>query len=137
MIDAFSQFVPCKSVPIRVNDQPWSNTYTRLLLRKKNRNYLIYKKINSDFNYLSNQANASPELLTRYLAKKNKAHSKARDAANSSNLAKRRTTFAFYNTVNCTIPIFKRVSSKNCKTNYRPISILPTLSKVCESIIHE
>ena len=42
LIDAFSQFVPCKSVPIRVNDQPWSNTYTRLLLRKKNRNYLIY-----------------------------------------------------------------------------------------------
>ena len=34
-------------------------------------------------------------------------------------------------------PIFKRVGSKNCKTNYRPISILPTLSKVCESIIHE
>ena len=34
-------------------------------------------------------------------------------------------------------PIFKRVGSKNSKTNYRPISILPTLSKVCESIIHE
>ena len=34
-------------------------------------------------------------------------------------------------------PIFKRCGSKNCKTNYRPISILPTLSKVCESIIHE
>ena len=34
-------------------------------------------------------------------------------------------------------PIFKRNGSKNCKTNYRPISILPTLSKICESIIHE
>ena len=34
-------------------------------------------------------------------------------------------------------PIFKRVGSKNLKTNYRPISILPTLSKVAESIIHE
>ena len=34
-------------------------------------------------------------------------------------------------------PIFKRVGSKNSKSNYRPISILPTLSKVCESIIHE
>ena len=34
-------------------------------------------------------------------------------------------------------PIFKRVGSKNSKTNYRPISILPTLSKDCESIIHE
>ena len=34
-------------------------------------------------------------------------------------------------------PIFKRVGSKNLKSNYRPISILPSLSKVCESIIHE
>ena len=34
-------------------------------------------------------------------------------------------------------PIFKRTGSKNIKSNYRPISILPTLSKVCESVIHE
>ena len=39
---------------------------------------------------------------------------------------------------NCTCyPHFKRNGSKNCKTNDRPISILPSLSKVCESIIHE
>ena len=34
-------------------------------------------------------------------------------------------------------PIYKRSGPKNCKTSFRPISILPTLSKVCESIIHE
>ena len=36
-------------------------------------------------------------------------------------------------------PIFKHVGSKNLKSNFRvrPISILPSLSKVCESIIHE
>ena len=34
-------------------------------------------------------------------------------------------------------PIFKRTGSKNAKTNYRPISILPSLSKVAESVIHE
>ena len=34
-------------------------------------------------------------------------------------------------------PIFKRVGSKNIKSNYRPISILPSLSKVAESVIHE
>ena len=278
LINAFSQFVPCKTVTIRPNDQPWSNTYTRLLLRKKNRNYLIYKKINNDYNYLSNQTNISPEILTRYLAKKTKTFSKARESANTSNLANRRAKFAFYNTVNCTMnnysisakkkfsillklmknnkfsgisplnengttindpknkseifndffgsksrvnglnddppnlerietvsnlaklntspvevcklirnlkkshispcgisgkflqliskeisfslsrllnnffevgyfpnnwkiahvtPIYKRIGSKNCKSNYRPISILPTLSKVCESVIHE
>ena len=103
LIDAFSQFIPCKTVTIRPNDQPWSNTYTRLLLRKKNRNYLIYKKINTDYNYLSNQANTSPEILTRYLAKKTKAFSKSRESSNTSNLANRRAKFAFYNTVNCTM----------------------------------
>ena len=34
-------------------------------------------------------------------------------------------------------PIYKRVGCKNSKNNYRPISILPSLSKVAESIIHE
>ena len=34
-------------------------------------------------------------------------------------------------------PIYKRSGQKNEKSNYRPISILPTLSKVCESVIHE
>ena len=34
-------------------------------------------------------------------------------------------------------PIFKRSGSKNIKTKYRPISILPSLSKMCESVIHE
>ena len=41
--------------------------------------------------------------MTRYLAKKNKAHSKAREAANASTLANRRSKIAFYNTVNCTM----------------------------------
>ena len=86
-----------------VYDQPWSNTFTRLLLRKKNRNYSIYKKINSDYLTLSNQVNTSPELLTRYQIKKDKAFSKAREAANASNLANRRAKFAFYNSVNSTM----------------------------------
>ena len=33
--------------------------------------------------------------------------------------------------------IFKNAGSKNLKSNFRPISILPSLSKVCESIIHK
>ena len=42
---AFAQFVPTKTVTIRPADAPWCNSYTRLLLRKKNRNYLIYKNM--------------------------------------------------------------------------------------------
>ena len=34
-------------------------------------------------------------------------------------------------------PIYKKSGSKTCKTNYRPISILPTLSKIFESVLHD
>ena len=34
-------------------------------------------------------------------------------------------------------PIYKRSGVKNEKENFCPISILPTLSKVCESVVHE
>ena len=258
LIDTFSQFIPCKVVQIRVNDQPWSNSYTRLLIRKKNRNYQLYKKIDNIYNSLLSQQNASPDILTKYLNKKNKAYSKAKNASNESTKANRRVKFAFYNSVNSTLnnssisakkkfqillklmknnkfsptpplaennqsinepkerseifntffaskstvkdafeeppilqrfqtiemintspisisgkflslisqqisyslstlfnnhfeigyfpdtwkiahvtPVYKRNGPKNDKNNFRPISILPTLSKVCESVIHE
>ena len=34
-------------------------------------------------------------------------------------------------------PLYKRSGPKNDKANFRPISILPTSSMVCESIIHQ
>ena len=70
LIDAFSQFIPCKTVPIRVNDQPWSNSYTRLLLRKKNRNYQMYKKADNIYKNMLNQQTFSQEIMTKYLKKK-------------------------------------------------------------------
>ena len=103
LTDAFTQFIPCKTVPVRTNDQPWSNSYTRLLLRKKNRNYQFYKKINNVYNTLISQPNTSTEILTKCANKKNKAFSKARIAANESTKANRRVKFAFYNTVNATM----------------------------------
>ena len=33
--------------------------------------------------------------------------------------------------------IYKKSGSKSCKTNYRPISLLPTLSKIYESVLHD
>ena len=33
--------------------------------------------------------------------------------------------------------IFKRSGSKTDKRNFRPISLLPTLSKLCESVMHD
>ena len=46
--NAFDKFVPRKTVVIRTADQSWSNNFTRLLLRKKNRNYQFYKKCELD-----------------------------------------------------------------------------------------
>ena len=103
LINAFNLFVPSKTITIRPNDQPWSNTYTRLLLRKKNRNYQIYKKINADFNHLTSQINTPPEVLTRYLNKQKNASSKAKASAHASDMANRRVKSAFYNTVNSTM----------------------------------
>ena len=33
--------------------------------------------------------------------------------------------------------IYKKSGPKTCKTSYRPISLLPTMSKVFESVIHD
>merc|ERR1712020_835621 len=40
-----------------------------------------------------------------------------------------------WKTANVT-PVYKRKGAKTDKNNWRPISILPTLSKICESVIH-
>ena len=101
--DAFSKFVPCKTVVIRPTDPAWSNTFTRRLLRKKNRNYLFYKKCMIDHNNAINQQNIRPEIVTRLLNKTNKALKKSRDAANESTKVNRRAKAAFYNTINSTM----------------------------------
>ena len=81
----------------------WCNSYTRLLLRKKNRNYQIFKKCTCDYQNALNEQNSSPELVTRLLNRKNKAFAKARQAANDSSRANRRAKAAFANTINDTL----------------------------------
>ena len=95
--NAFATFVPCKTVVIRPTDMAWCNSYTRLLLRKKNRNYQLFKKQNCDYQNLLKEPNPRPEIVTRLLHRKNKAHDKARDAANESSKANRRAKSAFNN----------------------------------------
>ena len=103
LTDAFAKFVPCKTVKIRTEDQPWANNYTRLLLRKKNRNYKFFKRCNSEYNNLLCNEDTPQEILTKYLGRKNKAFSKSRDSANQSTLANRRAKVSFFNTVNATM----------------------------------
>ena len=42
-------------------------------------------------------------MITRYVHKKNKALSKARESSHASDMANRRAKSAFHNTVNCTM----------------------------------
>ena len=70
---AFAKFVPIKTITIRPSDAPWCNSYTRLLLRKKNRNYQIYKKYEKDYKNILNSNNPRPEIVTRFLNKRNNA----------------------------------------------------------------
>ena len=43
--EAFLKFVPSKTVTIKPTDAPWCTRFTRLLLRKKNRNYSFLKSV--------------------------------------------------------------------------------------------
>ena len=71
--EAIAKFIPMRKVTIRSSDQPWVNSYTRLLLRKKNRNYNIYKKLNSAYVSQTSNPNSCPEVVTRLKLKRDKA----------------------------------------------------------------
>ena len=72
----------------------------RLLLRKKNRNYQIYKKYETDYQKLLKSNNPQPDIVTRYLNRRNKFLEKSRKSANESCKANRRIKTAYNNTVN-------------------------------------
>ena len=98
--EGFLKFVPQKTITLRDSDAPWCNSYTRLLLRKKNRNYKIFKKYETSYLKLINSDNPRPETVTCYLNRKNKAYEKARQSANDSLKANRRNKIAYGNTIN-------------------------------------
>ena len=67
--------------------------------------------------------NTPPEVLTRYLDRKDRAFAKSRNAANASNKANKRVKSAFYNTINNTlnnhtIPLFQRNISPRRASNF-------------------
>ena len=67
------------------DDQPWTNARTRQLLRKKNRNYKIFKKANCNYMAALNNPNSTPETVTnRLLCVKQNKVAKSRPAANES-----------------------------------------------------
>ena len=100
---AFQQFVPSKTIIIRVTDQLWVNSHTRLLLRKNNRNYQFFKKVNNSYLHALSKHGVHSEVVTRLFEKRNKAHSKANISSQESTIANRRAKQSFYNTVTSTM----------------------------------
>ena len=103
LIEAREKFIPTKQITIRPQDQPWTNRFTRLLLRRKNRNYLIFKKASLKYKKCCSDSNTSEESRTRLLDKKEKAFEKSKSADEDSKKANRRSKLSFFNTINATM----------------------------------
>ena len=103
LIEARNKFIPTKEITIRPNDQPWTNTYTRLLLRCKNRNYQLFKKTSTKYSCSLSQHNTSDDTITRLKTKKDRLYTKYKTSLNESNKANRRCKLNFFNTVNATV----------------------------------
>ena len=101
--NAFSLYVTSKHVSIGTSDQPWCNSFTRLLLRKKNHSYQFYKKVYSSFLNEENKLIPNPEVLSQLRIKKDKAYQKSREASNQSLAANKRTKNNFFQGINSTM----------------------------------
>ena len=101
--NAFDKFVPSKQVVVRPNEPDWSNAYTRLLQRKKNRNYSFFKKASSDYLNAMSSPQTPEVVVTRLLKKKISTSEKARQSANESKYANTRAKNTFFNSVNSTM----------------------------------
>ena len=91
---------------------------------------LIKGMKNADFSPCGVPARFIKEIYSRYGSKISSP------IANLLNIIFKSGTYPqIWKTANIT-PVYKRKGAKTDKNNWRPISILPTLSKICESVIH-
>ena len=130
--EAFDEFVPKKWVVIKPGSIPWCNRYTRLLMRKKNRNYRFFKKISVQHRNALNDINTTEETLTQLHNKKNKAHKNFKTASKESSKANLRVKNAFFNSVNSTmcnneISAKKKFNILSKLLNNQKFSVIPPL----------
>ena len=110
--ETVSKFVPTKKDSVRDSDQPWTNSYTRLLLRKKNRNYNFFKRSNAQFLLACSQG-LPVETITRLKLKKDKAFEKCKTSDKESFKSNRRAKQAFFNSVNATMGNYENLQKRN------------------------
>lgn len=99
LIKTIETFVPVKYVKYHSKDQPWSTKLTKLLQRKKNRNYIVYKKTNECLLNALNKQSMPDEILTKLQDKVKNKLKKYRYTANESTKANRRAKANFYNSI--------------------------------------
>ena len=93
-----TQFVLQRTVSVKPEDPLWLNNYNRLLLRKKNRNYKLFKKASTNLTNSQSNTNTTQEYITMLKNRKNKAE-KNRDLLLTSPLRQN----CFYNSINSTL----------------------------------
>ena len=103
LVESLDKFLPTRTVTIRNNGPPWANSFTRLLLRKKNRNYRIFKQIDYEYNKVKDDPQIKSDIKTKLLNKKEKIQKQSRVAANNSLKINRRVKEGYYNTINSTM----------------------------------
>ena len=138
--DCLDKFVTKKDVFIKPDGIPWCNTYTRLLLRKKNRNYLLFKKSAESLANARNNGGVSPETITKLLNRREKTSKNFKTASKESLKANRRAKQAFFNSVNSTMQNFQISARKKFRiltklmnnTKYSSIASLIEDGKVIE-----
>ena len=72
-------------------------------MRRKNRNYRIFKKVNVELMFVLHKHGRSEELVTRLRSKKDHAFFRAKHSSNESTKANLRAKNAFFNSVNSTM----------------------------------
>ena len=100
LIEAFQTFVPTQIITIRQNIPPWCNTYTRLLMRKKNRNYHICRKAANKYEEMKQLGSTNEEVLTRLRKTKEKEFAEYKSVSKESHNASNRVKNAYFNSVN-------------------------------------
>ena len=103
LTEIFSKFVATKQISLKPDSVPWTNAYTKLLLRKKNRNYYIFKKIKSKFLSAEADGSLSNDDITRLKNKMDNSHTRSVSASNRYSFADKRSKSAFFHSVNSTM----------------------------------
>ena len=113
--NCIKEFVPTKEITVKPNTIPWCNTYTRLLLRKKNRNYKLYRAISEKYKRKTQDNNCPQEVITQLLSKKDKIEKNYKTSSRESVKANRRAKNSFFNSVNSTMQNFDISAKKKFK----------------------